>query len=241
MTDTMERNPRTLASPLATRFVEGVCGEVSGFDDCYGDFRVEPVETEAYDGFIPYTDGGSDGIVYAQLSYAYRSGSAPAAVQDTIDRCLKDVETAFAEEHGITVEQLDEEKAEMIALWNQPTLPGMGKEPYPEHPLQSAFHEMQDSSLSEGGTYFYKCRVMFYEPGNYRNKSGDYEVRMFAYLNTDYEYGRDNISWLSCYGSNPDQTSGDWERTMTAAEFIALGEDGIDDLITDVVKHLANL
>ena len=241
MTDTMERNPLTLASPLAERFVQGVCDEVSRFDDCYGDSRVEPIETEAYDGFIPYTDGGYDGCVYAQMSYAYGSGSAPATVQADIDRCLKDVESEFAEKHGITVEQMDEEQAQAVELWNQPALPGIDKGDYPQHPLREELYEMQDSYLSEGGTYFYKCRVMFYEPSNYRNDSGDWEVRMFAYLNTDYEYGRDSISWLPALGGKADQTSGDWERTMTAAEFIALGEDGIDDLITDAVKHLANL
>lgn len=244
MTDLDERlatDPLDLAAPLAQRFVEGVTGEAEGFDDCYGS-RCDEVESESRDGFIAYTDGGYEGCAYGLLSYAHGSGCAPAAIQSIIDSSLKDAEEEFQREHGISVDELYKQRSDMQDLWNQPAIPGIGKADYPPEPeLLETWHELQDSWLSEGGTYFYKVSVLFYRPENYRNDSGDYEVRMFAYLNTDLEYGRDHISWLPAMGGKADQTTGDWERTMTAAEFIALGESGIDDLITEAVKHLANL
>jgi hypothetical protein len=36
-------------------------------------------------------------------------------------------------------------------------------------------------------------------------------------MTTDLGYGRDYIGWLSCYGSNPNQTRGDWKKTYTVA------------------------
>lgn len=219
MTELEERiaDPLEAAAPLAERFVQGVCEELERFDDVYG-MKVEPVETEAYDGFIPYTDGGYDGIAYGLLSYAHGSGSAPAPIQRIIDSTLKDAEAEFERERGIHPDKLERD-SELLEDW----------------------YEFESNWLSEGGTYFYKVRVLFYRPDNYRNDSGDYEVRMFAYLNTDLEYGRDSIPWLRCYGSNPDQTTGDWERTMTAAEFNALGNEGIDKLIEEATAHLNNL
>lgn len=234
-------DPLEVAGPLAERFVEGVCANLERFDDVYGT-KVEPVETEAYDGFIPYTDGGYDGIAYGLLSYAHGSGFAPAEIQAIIDSTLKDAEAAFAEEHGVTVEALYQQRADMYAEWEQPAIPGIEKASYPPEPeLLETWHEFEDSWLSEGGTYFYKVRVLFYRPDNYRNDSGDYEVRMFAYLNTDLEYGRDSISWMPALGGKADQTSGTWERTMTAAEFNALGEAGIEALVEEATTHLSNL
>lgn len=240
MTDTETVEPLEVASPLAERFVEGVCGNLQRFDDVY-DTSVEPVCTEAYDGFIPYTDGGFDGVGRALMSYAYGSGSCPAVIQDMIDSTLKDAESEFEREHGVSVEELYKQRADMFTEWQQPALPGIDKPRCaPEPELLEDWHQYQDNWLSEGGTYYYKVKVLFYRPDNYRNKSGDYEVRMFAYLCTD-EYGRDSIPWLRPLGGNPDQTSGDWERTMTAAEFNALGESGIDALIEDATKHLKAL
>lgn len=234
-------DPLETAGPLAERFVEGVCNNLQGFEDVYGT-EVEPVETEAYDGFIPYTDGGYDGVAFGLLSYAYGSGSAPAAIQPYIDSSIKDAEEEFHREHGITVEELYQQRSDMWKEWEQPALPGIEKPTYPPEPeLLETWHEMEDSWLSEGGTYYYKVRVLFYRPDNYRNKSGDYEVRIFAYLNTDFGYGRDSISWLPAMGGKADQTEGNWERTMSAAEFNALGESGIDSLVEEATTHLRNL
>lgn len=238
----IEETKWAVASRLANDFVEGVMAEVAGFDDCYGDYRVEAVETEARDGFIPYTNGGWDGVAYAQLSYAYSSGHAPAAVQSAIDGSLKDAAEEFERANGITVAEMDQWEADEAARLAMPALPGMAPaDTFVQHPLREKLWDMQDSWMSEGGTYFYKCRVMFYESGNYRNELGTDEVRLFAYLNTDYEYGRDYISWLPAMGGKADQTVDGFARTMTLAEFVALGEEGIADLVTEAVNSLAAL
>jgi hypothetical protein len=65
--------------------------------------------------------------------------------------------------------------------------------------------------------YFWKVRAMFHAPDDPNNETGEPEVYFDAYINTDLGYGRDYIGWLSCYGSNPNQTRGDWKKTYTVA------------------------
>jgi hypothetical protein len=231
------------ASALAKRFVTDAVQEIATtFDDCY-DSNVEEVESESRDGFIAYTDGGWDGVAYATLSYAHGSGHIPAAVRGAIDSSIADAEADFAEEHGLTVAEMDAWEDEERAKWEMPTLPGMPRASYPpQHPLREQLWELIDSWLGEGGTYFYKVRVLFYREDNGRNDNpGTAMVRLFAYLNTDYEYGRDYISWLTYYGSNPDQTIDAFTKEMAMADFVALGESGIDDFVTEAVSKMAAL
>ena len=233
-------------APLAKLYVESLCEIVENFDDCTGYSRTDPVATESYPGFIPYTDGGHEGVVYAQMSYAHGSGAGPTAVQEDIERSLKDAAEEFERTNDITVTEMDKWEAEQRTLWEQPSLPGVERAPYPpSHPLREELHEAQDSWLDEGGTYFYKARVLFYEPGNSRRDADtpddEVEVRVFAYLNTDYEYGRDHISWITHYGGTPDQTTDALDRTFTGSEFLALGKDGITKLVHEAVEGLRNL
>ena len=230
------------ADRLAKRFVEETVNAVAMFDDCYGHVTVEPVESQSRDGFIAYTDGGWDGVAYAELNYAHGSGHVPAAVKPAIESTLRDAAEAFADKHGITEAEMDQWEADERARLALPALPGMEPvDKHPNHPLREQLWEMQDSWMMEGGTYFYKCRVMFYEADNYRNDSDVPMVRLFAYLNTDYEYGRDHIPWLTHYGANPDQTVDAYHVEMPLADFAALSEEQIDEMSTEAVNLLEAL
>jgi hypothetical protein len=231
-----------VADRLAKAFVQGVAEQVAQFDDCYGEAEVEEVETEARDGFIPYTNGGYDACVNAGMSLAWGSGHAPAEVARDIESSLRDAAEQFAKEHGITADEMNQWEADERARLAQPALPGM--EPtytHVEHPLRETLQEVEDSWLQEGGTYFYKVRVLFFESGNWLNDSGKDMVRLFAYLNTDYEYGRDNISWLPAMGGKADQTTDGLHVEMSLDEFIALGDEGVEALIDKAVAALDSL
>ena len=80
---------------------------------------------------------------------------------------------------------------------------------------QEKYNEWENEYLDgEGGNYFYKARVLFFDEDNHRNVSGEPEVYFMAGINTDFEYGRDNIPWLSHYGSNPQCTEWVFEKNI---------------------------
>ena len=45
--------------------------------------------------------------------------------------------------------------------------------------------------LTEGSTFWYEARAIFYDTDNFRNISGKPELYIFAGINTDFEYGRE--------------------------------------------------
>ena len=57
--------------------------------------------------------------------------------------------------------------------------------------LAEKLSEYEDSYMSEGGTFFYQLRAMYYSADNMRNESGDDEILFLAGVNLDFEYGRD--------------------------------------------------
>lgn len=242
-TESVSRETWDKADALAKLFVEETVNTVAGqFDDCYGHVQIEPVESQSRDGFIAYTDGGWDGVAYAELSYAHGSGHVPAAVKPAIESSLDDAAEAFAEENGITVEEMNQWEADESARLAMPALPGMEPaDTFVNHPLREALWEQQDDWLREGGTYFYKCRVMFYDAANSRNDSDVPMVRLFAYLNTDYEYGRDHIPWMSAYGRPADQTVDAYHVEMPLADFAALSEERIEEMAAEAVALLGGL
>lgn len=217
------------AQELAKRWCEEVGEAVECFDDVY-DFRIDEVENEHRDGFIPFTNGGYDGIGTATLSAAHSSGSAPAIIRPYLDREVKDIEEAWdAEnpEHPISWIYSDEDDAQLNLL---------GPSTEREH-WREQWYEFQDAAMSEGGTYFYKVRVLFYGEDNHRNETGEPEAYFMVGVNTDFEYGRDNIPWLSCYGSDPQQTKWVWEKNVPLSQ---LTTDLVDAMIVEAGNALAS-
>lgn len=221
------------------RWVTEVLEEVSNFDDVFST-TVEEVRNTPCDGFVPFTDGGFNGIASASMCHAWGSGSTPAAVQPYLDQALKFAQEAWDEEHPEAPVTVILAAPEPVALEDagQEVLPGIApKDDWErrQHPLLEEWYEFETESLHEGGTYFYKVRALFYDVGNRFNKSGKPEVYLFVGINTDFEYGRDTISWLSCSGGNPQQSQWLWERNVPLDE---LTEELVDTMIREAVSAL---
>ncbi|WP_158010656.1 hypothetical protein [Tardibacter chloracetimidivorans] len=198
---------------------------LGSYDDAIFEYephkRVEEIETEARDGFIPWTSGGYEVCLPASLSHAWGSGSAPEPIQKIIDN-----------------------ETDLIAdTWKQqypdrpPFLECVLGEHGQELEEQAQEYEME-SWQGDDSCYFWKARVMFLAPGDPQNETGKLEVYLDAYLNTDLNYGRDHISWLRCHGSNPNQTVGTFKRTIDADVFASMTEEQLDALVTEAIKSL---
>lgn len=178
---------------LCRDWTQEVIDDIARFYDVYQVGDVEEVETKARDGFIPYTDGGFEAIGFASLHNAHSSGCIPDIIQPYLDRDLEDMAQQFEEEHKIPFDDVIQDEL---------------------HPLYEEACDYENSWLSEGGTYFYKVRVLIYLKDNHRNESGEDEAYFLAALNTDFEYGRDDIPWLACYGTNPQKSQWLFERNI---------------------------
>jgi hypothetical protein len=204
---------------LTRRWAEEVLEAVSGFDDVY-DTRVDEVENRHRDGFIPFTDGGFDGWGYATMSYAHGASCAPKVIQPYIDRTLKDVETDWdAENPDHPTSWLfasDEEEAKQLEMFG----PSRERDHWREK-----YWEIEREAFEDGSTYFYKVRVLFH--GDlHRSESGEPEAFFMVGVNTDFEYGRDNIPWLTAYGSDPQCTKWVWEKTVKVSKLTPKMIDG---------------
>lgn len=110
----------------------------------------------------------------------------------------------------------------------------LGKSTERDH-WKEKFWEFEHEWLSEGGTYFYKVRAIYFDAGSSRNESGEPEVFFMVGVNTDFEYGRDSISWLPYMGGKAQQTEWCWECTAKAAD---ITEDFIDALKREALDAL---
>lgn len=219
---------------LVQKWCEEVLDNVSGFDDVYHTSSDE-VENKSRSGFIPYTDGGFDGIGYASLSYADGSGSAPAAIQGYIDQAHKDAREVWDEKHpDKTYEMIF---ATTVEEEGQEVLPGVAKSTQADADRQE-YYTFESESMSEGGTYFYKVRAIFFDVSNSRNQSKKPEVYFMVGLNTDFEYGRDNIPWLSAYGAKTQQTEWPWEKNVPVDE---ITEELIETMVEEATAALRAL
>lgn len=218
---------------MAKEWCQDVCDTLTGWDDCY-DARVSEVENESRSGFIPFTDGGYDGVGYATLRSAYSSGSVPKAIQPYLDRELKDIEEAWDSEHPKHTYAWIFEESDPEADEGQAALFGPSRER--DH-WREKYWDFENEYMSEGGTYFYKVRALFYDSDSSSNETGEPEILFCVGINTDFEYGRDHIAWLSAYGSDPQCTKWLWERTVKAKD---LTPELRDELIKQATDALAS-
>lgn len=219
---------------LVQRWCEEVLDNVSHFEDVY-DTRSDEVENKSRSGFIPYTDGGFDGVGYAKLSYADGTGCAPAAIQGYIDRAHKDAQEAWDEAHPDRTHEMI--FAKTVEEEGQEVLPGFGRSQEAQAEREE-YWTFESESMSEGGTYFYKVRALFFDVDNSRNESKKPEVYFMVGLNTDFEYGRDNIPWLACYGAKTQQTEWPWEKTVPVDE---ITEDLVETMVEEATAALRAL
>jgi hypothetical protein len=224
-----EEEPFKPVKELVRQWAEEVTETAGEFDDCYG-CNLEEVANRPYDGFVPYTDGGWNGVAYGTLKYAYSSGSAPEAIQPYIDSEIKDAEKDWNEENP-------EHTIEWIYADDETQGDLLGKSKEREH-WKGKWHEFEDQYFEEGGTYFYKVRALFFGPNNSRNESGEPEVYLMVGLNTDFEYGRDSIPWLACYGQKTKMTEWPWECTVKVKD---VTPELVEQLTRDAMNSLRTL
>jgi hypothetical protein len=198
--------PVTLSSHIETALQELV--DDNRVPENYGgcvDTQLQEICHTSYDGFIPFTNGGFDLTLPTDLHYVYGSGNGPAnkKVSDEIDKVieqsLQDALEAFCEKNSeklgfyFLIDQIKNPNADVI---NYHSLYDMeqGK-------LAEELSEYETEYMSEGSTFFYQFRVMYFAADNARNESGDDEILFLAGTNLDFEYGRDSgleVTYENC-------------------------------------------
>lgn len=134
----------------------------------------------------------------------------PKAIKPYYERAVQDARSDYEKEHGVNLDELE---------WGTPE--------GDEH--LEAYYDYEQECLMEGGTYFYK--VIF----SWDNEANTLVVA--AYLNTDFEYGRDYISWLPLVGGGQaDQTRG--QKYFIIPSDKLEDEDFLHDMCTDIINHL---
>lgn len=131
--------------------------------------RVEEVEYQAREGFLPFTNGGYRVMKYGDLALAESTGSFPPIIGERLEASYEYALDCFAEENPDKVMTDNQVKEEYREEWC----------------------DYYSAWLSEGGLFGYEVRALFYGRDNLRNVSGKDEIRVFAGVNTDFEYLRD--------------------------------------------------
>lgn len=215
---------------MCRRWVQEVLEAIEGFEDVTHT-NVSEVCNRSYDGFIAFTDGGFDGLGFGDMGHAHGSGSAPQAIQPYIDSALKDIEKDWDKENPEHTVEWCHQEDDTLQLVMPGFVPSREREMW-----QQKYWEFEDANMSEGGTYFYKVRVLFHGD-QHSSESGEPEALFCVGINTDFEYGRDHIPWLTCYGKSPHCTKWLWEKTIKIKD---LRNQRIDSFISQASKALAN-
>jgi len=170
----------------------------NGIPDNYGgcvDTSVEEICHTAYDGFIPFTNGGYALTLPTDLRSAWGSGDYPSdpkalkIIEDAIDYSLKGALKDFIVENkdklkelfpNVEPEDMDDSVVNYHILYEMD-----------QGTLAEELSECEDSWMTEGSTFFYQFRVIYYTG---ENSHGDLDVDNVCFIsgtNTDFEYGRD--------------------------------------------------
>ena len=156
----------------------------------------------------------------ASLCSAWSKGSCPGPILSTIQSGNASIADEWNRQHP------DKPPFDECAMGDH------GEE------LQEAAHEWETEGWqSDDDCYFWKARAIFYAPDQIPNETGEPEVYLDCYLCAD-SYGRDNISWLSAYGSKTDQTSGGFKLTLPVRKFVKLTPAHIDRMVKTAMRKL---
>jgi len=196
--------PVTLSSHIETKFQDAMDELPENYGGCI-DTRVQPINHKSYDGFIPFTNGGFDLTVPTDLNTGFSSGNMPAnkkvsaeldrVIEDSLQMALKE----FCEKNATKLCEFftdDDITNPSYDVINYHELYELDK-----GELAEELSEMENDYLTEGSTFFYQLRAMYYSADNGRNESGEDEILFLAGTNLDFEYGRDKgleVSYERC-------------------------------------------
>jgi hypothetical protein len=191
------------------------------------DTHVQTVCHKSYDGFIPHTNGGFDLMLATDLRSAEGSGDYPsnekvrAELDRVIDDCYKDSLKEFIHNNKELLQPLfpniDLDEADHDTI-NYHDLYEMD-----QGSIAEKLSEYESEWMSEGGTFWYQFRVLYFSADNARNESGEDEMYFMAGINTDFEYGRDSGLELT------------YEKNIPVD---SLTIKGVDAIINDMVDSI---
>ena len=196
--------PVTLSSHIEEKLQDAMDDLPENYGGCI-DTCVQEICHTSYDGFIPFTNGGFDLTVPTDLRSMFGSGSGPANekvskyLDSVIESSQQDALEEFVRENKSVFEELfpdadlDNPTYDLI---NYHDLYDMD-----QGNLAEQLSEFEDQYMTEGGTFFYQLRAMYYSADNIRNESGDDEILFLAGTNLDFEYGRDSgleVTYENC-------------------------------------------
>ncbi len=218
------------AADNARRLIEKIAVGMADADEAvYDTHPVEAIESEPRSGFWPWTSGGSMIVLPAALAHHWGTGNAPAPLQPLLDAGARLIEESWAE-------QYPDRPSLTACITAEPGTPAAE--------FQSAAERWEvEAWEADEDVYFWKARAMFLAPEDTsfdpdEAPDGGPYVYIDAYLNIDLNYGRDSIGWLRAYGSEPNQTAGDFKRVIPLAEFVTLDEDGLDAIAAAALAAL---
>lgn len=196
--------PVTLSSHIETKFQDAMDDLPENYGGCI-DTQVQPINHKSYDGFIPFTNGGFDLTVPTDLMSMYGSGSGPAneivskQLDTIIETSQREALEQFVQENKSVFEELfpdaDLDKPSYDVI-NYHDLYDMD-----QGNLAEQLSEYENEYMTEGSTFFYQLRAIYYSADNARNESGEDEILFLAGTNLDFEYGRDKgleVSYEKC-------------------------------------------
>ena len=160
-----------------------------------GENVVEEVNHTGYDGFIPFTNGGFDLLMPTTLYNIWSSGNFPEyeptrkLLDDVIDTSLKDSLTEFCEKNSEKLLKLY--TPEQVKKADNADINYHDLYDKVEGGLAEELSEFETEWLSQGGTFWYQFRVLYFNKDNRHNETGEAEACFMAGVNTDFEYGRD--------------------------------------------------
>ena len=203
---------------LGDALAEAVSDKLDRYGCFDGDGCVSPVSAESYDGYIAHTNGGFRVMVPCTLRDVESEGMTDfeeSVLRRYIDTSRTDAALDFIQARdGLSElwEEYDGERSADDWLWHHidsietqwrdryhnpdaPELPGIEAAPNycaDAEALREEWYEFEDMYLSEGATFFYEIRVLYYERDHRRNNTGADEMYVMSGINTDFEYGRES-------------------------------------------------
>ena len=186
--------PELFESMIADKFEAAMDDLPENYGGCVYS-HVTDICHKSYDGFIPFTNGGFDLTVPTDLRSAWGSGDYPsnvkirAELERVMESSQQDAMENFVQENKSEFEKLFPD-----ADLDNPTLDLINyHELYDmdQGKLAEDLDMYESDYMTEGGTFFYQLRAMYFSADNFRNESGKDEIYFLAGVNLDFEYGRD--------------------------------------------------
>ena len=154
--------------------------------------NVERICHESFDGFIPFTNGGTRLITAIDLSYLEGIGKSfvnekvANEIEQSVGYCYTNAREQFIAENR---ERLEKRFSKELLDSNSDKVNYHTLYDLKEGELAEELSETEQAWLE--GALFIEHRVQFYSADNLRNETGEDEICFMSGVNLDYDYGRD--------------------------------------------------